>query len=61
MAEQAPKKPERTWKFISISHNYAGELHALTDEGRIFRYIRDPNAINVPGIHYCWQEVKGPE
>lgn len=55
----APAAPPKL-KLVSISHNHAGVLHGLTDEGRVFKYDRDPHAINVPGVHMKWQEIVGP-
>lgn len=58
--DEAMIRAENGRKVIFISHNHAGTLHALRADGRIFKYERDPQAINIPGVFMKWQEIVGP-
>jgi len=58
--DEAMIRAENGRKVVSISHNHSGTLHALRADGRIFKYERDPQAVNMPGIVMKWQEIVGP-
>ena len=54
------KKPEAKPKVVQISHNHSGMLHALREDGKLFKYTQDPAFMNQPGVHMTWVEMPTP-
>ncbi len=53
-----PASPSKA-KVRQLQFDQGGTLYALFEDGRIFRYTRDPAFINQPGVHMKWFEVPG--
>jgi hypothetical protein len=53
-------EPEHKPKVVQISHNHSGMLHALREDGKLFKYAQDPAFMNQPGVHMTWVEMPTP-
>lgn len=57
-APPVPAKPRVVQ--LAVPHDASVSLMALTSDGSIFERVRDPNAMNQPGVHMIWRRIPGP-
>jgi hypothetical protein len=59
--DMLPVPPKPHVIHISPSGDASIGMLALTSDGRIFKYIRDPSPMSMPGSPpFMWAEIKGP-